>query len=71
MVDPRTAQNLRRWENKPSLRAVYEDLYRKMVGECLAGPTLEIGAGSGNFKQYRQDVVASDITSAPWLRSLP
>ena len=67
MVDPRTAQNLRQWENKPSLRAVYEDLYRKMVGECRAGPTLEIGAGSGNFKQYRQDVVASDITSAPWL----
>ena len=51
MVDPRTAQNLRQWENKPSLRAVYEDLYRKMVGECRAGPTLEIGAGSGNFKQ--------------------
>jgi SAM-dependent methyltransferase len=67
MVDPRTAQNLRQWENKPSLRAVYEDLYRKMVGECRAGLTLEIGAGSGNFKQYRQDVVASDITSAPWL----
>lgn len=67
MVDPRTAQNRRQWENKPTLRAVYEDLYRKMDGECRSGPTLEIGAGSGNFKQYRQDVVASDITSAPWL----
>jgi len=67
MVDPRTAQNLRQWERKPSLRAVYQDLYRKMVGECRSGLTLEIGAGSGNFKQYRQDVVACDITTAPWL----
>jgi SAM-dependent methyltransferase len=67
MVDPRTAENLRQWERKPSLRAVYEDLYWKMAGECLPGPTLEVGGGSGNFKQYRQDVVTSDITCAPWL----
>jgi SAM-dependent methyltransferase len=67
MVDPRTAQNLRQWENKPSLRAVYQDLYRKMANECRSGLTLEIGGGSGNFKQYHQDVVTSDITTAPWL----
>src|SRR5215510_3337406 len=67
MVDPRTTQNLRQWERKPSLRAVYHDLYRKMASECRSGLTLEIGGGSGNFKQYRQDVVTSDITRAPWL----
>jgi SAM-dependent methyltransferase len=67
MVDPRTAQNLRQWERKPILRAVYQDLYRKLAGESRTGPTLEIGGGSGNFKQYREDVVTTDITSAPWL----
>lgn len=67
MVDSRTAQNLRQWERKSSLRAVYHDLYRKMDGECLPGLTLEIGGGSGNFKHYRQDVVTTDITRAPWL----
>ena len=67
MVDPRTAQNLRQWENKPSLRAVYQDLYRKMAGECLPGATLEIGGGSRNFKRYRNDVVTSDVVCAPWL----
>jgi SAM-dependent methyltransferase len=67
MVDSRTAQNLRQWERKPSLRAVYQDLYRKMANECLLGATLEIGGGSGNFKQYRNDVITSDITCAPWL----
>jgi SAM-dependent methyltransferase len=67
MVDPRTAQNLRQWERKPSLRAVYQDLYQKMAAECRSGLTLEIGGGSGNFKQYYQDVVTSDITTAPWL----
>jgi SAM-dependent methyltransferase len=67
MVDPRTAQNLRQWENKPSLRAVYQDLYRKMASECLPGATLEIGGGSGNFKRYRNDVITSDVVCAPWL----
>jgi SAM-dependent methyltransferase len=67
MVDPRTARNLHQWERKPSLRAVYQDLYRKMASECLPGTTLEIGGGSGNFKQYYNDVVTSDITIAPWL----
>ena len=67
MVDPRTAQNLRQWERKPSLRAVYQHLYRKMASECLPGTTLEIGGGSGNFKQYCNDVVTSDVICAPWL----
>ncbi len=67
MIDCRTAENLRQWQRKPSLRAVYEDLYEKMAGECLPGPTLEVGGGSGNFKQYRRDVVTSDVIAAPWL----
>jgi SAM-dependent methyltransferase len=67
MVDPRTAENLRQWERKPSLRAIYEDLYRKMARQCLPGLTLEIGGGTGNFKRYRHDVITSDISAAPWL----
>jgi hypothetical protein len=62
-----TAQNLRQWENKPSLRAVYQDLYRKMASECLPGATPRSGGGSGNFKQYPNDVVTSDVVCAPWL----
>jgi len=55
------------WMRKPSLRAVYEDIYRRVVSRCVAGPTLEIGAGSGNFKAWTPSVVATDLAVAPWL----
>ncbi len=66
-VDPRTAENRFQWQRKPVLRAIYGDLYRRMAGQCVPGRTLEIGGGSGNFKEYAADVVASDIAFAPWL----
>jgi len=66
-VDPRTAENRFQWQRKPVLRAIYADLYRRMAAQCVPGRTLEIGGGSGNFKEYAADVVASDIAFAPWL----
>ena len=69
-VDPRTAENRFQWQRKPALRAIYADLYRRMAGQCVPGRTLEIGGGSGNFKEYAADVVASDIAFAPWLGRL-
>jgi len=38
------------WQRKPSLRRVYEDIYRRMRAQCIPGTTLEVGGGSGNFK---------------------
>lgn len=67
MTDPRTSENRSQWEHKPALREVYRDLYRKMVAQCVPGRTLEIGGGTGNFKQFRKEVVSSDISHAPWL----
>jgi SAM-dependent methyltransferase len=67
MADARTLENRRQWERKPALREVYIDLYRKMVEHCVPGRTLEIGGGSGNFKQFREDVISTDIAHAPWL----
>jgi SAM-dependent methyltransferase len=66
-VDPRTAENRFQWQRKPVLRAIYGDLYRRMAAHCAPGRTLEIGGGSGNFKEYATDVLASDIAFAPWL----
>jgi SAM-dependent methyltransferase len=66
-VDPRTAENRFQWQRKPVLRAIYADLYRRMAAQCVPGQTLEIGGGSGNFKEYAADVVSSDIAFAPWL----
>jgi SAM-dependent methyltransferase len=64
-ADARTDENRRQWFRKPALRAIYKDLYRRIERCRVSGPTLEIGAGSGNFRAA--DVISSDISYAPWL----
>lgn len=55
------------WRRKPALRAVYADIYRRIDARRRPGRTLEIGGGSGNFKEYVSSVVSTDILFAPWL----
>ncbi len=55
------------WEDKPVLRAIYRDYYRRIVERCRPGRTLEVGGGSGNLKTMLPDVVSSDIVDLPWL----
>lgn len=55
------------WRRKPALRAVYHDIYRRLAAACRPGRTLEVGGGSGNFKDFAPDVVATDVQAAPWL----
>ena len=39
---------------------------RRMAACCVDGPTLEVGAGSGIFKEFFPDVVASDLLPCGW-----
>jgi SAM-dependent methyltransferase len=55
------------WMEKPSLRAVYHDLYRRMADEIKPGRTLEIGGGTGNFKDFAPEVLSTDVQQASWL----
>jgi SAM-dependent methyltransferase len=55
------------WRSKPALRAVYGDYYRAIAAWSRPGPSVEIGAGSGNLKESVPGVLASDITPAEWL----
>lgn len=55
------------WQEKPQLRAIYEDFYRQIVSACRPGNTLEIGGGSGNLKGFAEGVVSTDIDPSPWL----
>ena len=55
------------WQNKPVLRAIYEDYYERIVGACVPDATLEIGGGSGNLKQYLDDVISTDLVPTPWI----
>ena len=55
------------WDRKPVLRAIYGDIYRRILHHVVPGPILEIGGGSGNFKDFAPDTVSTDILPAPWL----
>jgi SAM-dependent methyltransferase len=57
------------WDEKKILRIIYSEWYRQILGDLspTASPTLELGAGGGNFKEFKPDVIAADIVSFPWL----
>lgn len=57
------------WNNKKILRIIYEDWYKKIIGDLSGaeGKTLELGSGSGNFKSYKPDIISSDIDKCDWL----
>jgi SAM-dependent methyltransferase len=55
------------WRQKSVLRLIYQDYYRRIVSSAQPGPTLEIGGGSGNLKDYAANVVSTDIVPLPWL----
>jgi SAM-dependent methyltransferase len=51
----------KRWNEKPILRAIYDDLYQKIENVALTGDTLEIGGGIGNLKIGKGRIIKSDI----------
>lgn len=56
-----------RWEQKPVLREIYDDFYRRLFAACRPGRTLEIGGGTGNMAVAGHELVCTDIQWAPWL----
>lgn len=55
------------WQQKPVLRAIYRDYYRRIMETARPGLVLEIGGGSGNLKEFAPRVISTDILPAPWL----
>jgi SAM-dependent methyltransferase len=55
------------WQEKPVLRAIYTDYYRRIVESCVPGTTLEIGGGSGNLKQFLNHVISTDLVPTRWV----
>ena len=56
------------WDKKPILRSVYLDYYKRIVNQCNNGNALEVGGGSGNFKDfYSKKVISTDIVYSPWI----
>ena len=54
------------WKSR-ILNRLHHKWYHIIQSAIKAGRTLEIGGGSGNFKEYFLDAISSDILFAEWL----
>ena len=62
------AEQEQAWNARPLVRSLYRTWYRMILG-CLArgpGPTVELGAGIGRFREAMPDAVLTDIEPTPW-----
>ena len=55
------------WRQKPILRTLYTEWYREMASHLAPGPTLELGGGTGNLKEFVPRVICTDIVKVPWV----
>lgn len=55
------------WQRKPLLRAIYSEWYEEVCDWLVPGRVLEVGGGSGNFKEAQPQVISTDIVQVPWL----
>ena len=55
------------WRRKPILRTIYGDYYRRILGHCTKGSIVEIGSGTGNFKDYCPQAISTDIQAVNWI----
>lgn len=56
------------WEKKQLTRYLYTKWFREIQGELSEkNPSIEIGAGTGNFKEFMPSCLASDVVPCEWL----
>ncbi len=58
------------WEKKPVLRAIYGEWYEEILSWLGPGPTVELGGGSGNLKEFAPQVISTDLVRLPWLNAV-
>ncbi|MBW1765281.1 MAG: class I SAM-dependent methyltransferase [Deltaproteobacteria bacterium] len=54
------------WKSKKILKRLYRHWYCIIGSVLRPGSILEIGGGSGNFKEFSPDAISSDIIFTPW-----
>ena len=63
-------ENARRWEEKPLLREIYREFYRRISAArttTVPGITVEIGSGLGKIKDVVPECITTDLFPNPWL----
>ena len=63
------SEHKKTWETKKILRVIYSEWYKQIISDLHLSSlkTLELGAGSGNFKEFKPDVISADIDKQDWL----
>jgi SAM-dependent methyltransferase len=64
-LDERQLIHRRRWEEKKSVRLLYEDFHRQLLDSCPKGEILDIGGGTAHLKRFRPDILSTDIQLFP------
>lgn len=57
------------WKEKKILRIIYTRWYLKILSDLkpTSSKTIELGAGSGNFKEFMPNAISADIDPHDWL----
>jgi ubiquinone/menaquinone biosynthesis C-methylase UbiE len=64
-LDQRQKAHRSVWEKKETIRLLYRDFHRQLVESCPEGRVLDIGGGTAHIKEFRPDIVSTDILSFP------
>lgn len=64
-LDRRQVVHRAQWEKKKAVRLLYRDFHRQLLENCPQGSVLDIGGGTAHIKQFRPDVVSTDILKFP------
>nr|WP_249127453.1 class I SAM-dependent methyltransferase [Bradyrhizobium lablabi] len=64
-MDQRQVTHRALWERKKSVRLLYQDFHRQLLDACPEGRILDIGSGTAHIKEFRPDIVSTDILSFP------
>jgi SAM-dependent methyltransferase len=63
-------KNLKSWENKPLLRDIYKEFYKRIHGYVdysVDGKIVELGSGIGNIKIEIPEAISTDLFENPWI----
>ena len=67
--DPAAEHLARRriWEAKYAIRACYRGWFERLQPWIVPGPAVEIGAGSGQMKDFWPELIATDLVETPFV----
>jgi len=64
-LDQRQVIHRAQWEKKKAVRLLYRDFHRQLLESCPEGRVLDIGGGTAHIKEFRPDIVSTDILLFP------